>query len=180
MRTLLAAALVGMALTGRADACDMKIPDHVRILDCGLATAVANAAGRSPALHELLERVQRSDGLVYITPPPIVGPATELLGGLSHSVTTAGPYRVLRIFLNLQPNDRAMAIVGHELRHALEVLELSTARTEADVDALFDRIGWHISTTFVETKAALDAASTIERELEAAKKHRPLDDEFTL
>jgi len=67
-------------------------------------------------------------------------------------------------------DDNAIAIVGHELRHALEVLELSTACSEGEVDALFERLGWHAGVRAVETQAARDAGETIERELRAAKK----------
>ena len=61
-----------------------------------------------------------------------------------------------------------MAIVGHEMRHALEVLETS-ASTEAEVEALYDRIGWPTSAHTVEAQAALDAQTTITRELRASR-----------
>jgi hypothetical protein len=171
MRPFLVAALMLAAVSGKAFACDATIPDHVRILDCRLAAAVADAAGRSPILEDLLERVERTDGLVFVTRPPIVGPATRLLGGLSHHVTTAGRYRVLRIFFAGRVDDHGVAIVGHELRHALELLETSTASRRTDVDALFDRLGWRAGTDVVETQAALDAGHAIERELSAARAH---------
>jgi hypothetical protein len=169
MGRLLAIGLAAMTMSAKAMGCDAALPDHVRILDCRLAAAVANAAGRSAILRDILERVERTDGLVYITQPPVVGPATRLLGGLSHNVTVAGRFRVLRIFVSGKLDDSAMAIVGHELRHALEVLELSTACTEAEVDALFDRLGWRTAGHAVETQAALDAGYAVERELKAAK-----------
>jgi hypothetical protein len=144
------------------------LPDHVRILDCRLATAVAGAASRSATLNDLLQRVQRTDGLVYITPPPLTGPGTRLLGGFSHDISVAGSHRVLRIFVGTERNDAAMATIGHELRHALEVLELSSATTEAEVDALYTRLGWQTSAHTVETQAALDAGNAIARELRAS------------
>ncbi|HEY2433225.1 MAG TPA: hypothetical protein VGI12_11180 [Vicinamibacterales bacterium] len=170
MRTLLAAGLLGIAATSHATACETALPDHVRILDCRLAAAVADGAARSPILKDLLERVERTDGLVFVTQPPMVGPATRLLGGLSHNVSTAGRYRVLRIFFSARVDDHGVAVVGHELRHALELLELSTARSRAEVDELFDRLGWRSGTDVVETQAAVDAGYAIERELTAAKR----------
>ena len=172
MRRFLAAALLTVRVSDNALACEVALPDHIRILDCRLASAVADAAGRSTVLQNILDRVQRSDGLVYITAPPAVGAATHMLGGLSHDVTAAGPHRILRIFIAGKPDDAAMVIVGHELRHALEVLELSTACSEAEVDALFDRIGWHTSGHAVETQAALDAGHAVERELRASKRRQ--------
>jgi hypothetical protein len=170
MRRFLAFGLMTAALSGHALACDVALPDHVRILDCPLAAAVAAATGRSATLRDLLDRIQRSDGLVFITQSPAIGAARNLLGGLSYDITRAGSYRMLRIFVSAKVDDMAMAIVGHELRHALEVLELSDACSEADVDALFDRLGWHMGVRTVETQAARDAGDTIGRELRAAKK----------
>jgi hypothetical protein len=170
MWRLLAAGLATVALSGNAVACDVALPDHVRILDCRLATAVGAAAGRSPMLKDILDRVDRTDGLVFVTTAPAIGAATHLLGGLSHDVTRAGRFRVLRIFVSGKVDDDAIAIVGHELQHALEVLELSNACSEAEVDALFEHLGWRTGVRAVETQAARDTEHTIQRELKAAKK----------
>ena len=177
MRKLLAIAVVVFGVGGNALACDVALPDHVRILDCRVAAAVANAADRSPILKDLLERVERTDGIVYVTASPMVGAAARLLGGLSHDVTKAGRFRILRIFVSGKVDDSSIAIVGHELRHALEVLELSGACTEAEVDALFERLGWHSAAHAVETQAALDAGYAIERELSASRSRSGSSDE---
>jgi len=171
MPRVLAAVVVAMSVGANAAACDTTLPDHVRILDCPLAMAVARAAQRSAVLNDLLQRVQRTNGLIYITPPPPAGTATRLLGGFSHAVSLAGSHRILRIFVSGKLDDASMAIVGHELRHALEVLELSTAGTETEVDALFDQIGWRTSGRTGETQAALDAGYAVARELRASKAH---------
>jgi hypothetical protein len=169
MGRILAATMMLSAVGTRLLACDAVLPDHVRILDCRLTAAVASAAGRSATLNDLLQRIQRSDGLVYITAPPPTGPATQLLGGFSHAVSVAGPNRVLRIFVSGKVDDSRVAIVGHELRHALEVLELSSARSEAEVEALYDHLGWRTSAHTVETQEALDAGTAISRELRVAR-----------
>lgn len=171
MRRFLAAGLIVAATTARALGCDATLPDHVRVLDCGLAAALENASARSAVLNDLLQRAERSDGLIYVTPPPPTGAATHLLGGFSHDISVAGPYRVLRVVVSGKADDRVIATVGHELRHALEVLELSNARSEAEVDALYNRIGWRTSGHTVETQAALDAGIAIARELRTAKQH---------
>lgn len=168
MARILAAAVMTMTVGTKVLACEAVLPDHVRILDCRLMTAVANAASRSATLNDLLQRVQRTNGLIYITPPPPIGPATRLLGGFSHGISVAGSYRVLRIFVSGRRDDAAIAIVGHELRHALEVLELTSATTEAEVEALYDRLGWRTSEHTVETQAALDTGNAIARELRAS------------
>jgi len=159
-----------MTLGTNAFGCDAVLPDRVRISDCGLATAVADAAARrSAVLKDLLARVEHSDGRVVVTMHPPTGPDTPLLGGLSHAVSVEGRLRVLSIVVFGNVDDVMIAIVGHELRHALEVLELSTATTKAEVNALFDRIGWRTPKGAVETQAALDAGDAIARELRASK-----------
>lgn len=173
MGRIVTTALVAMTMGTKVFGCDAVLPDHVRILDCRLAVAVASAAaGRSASLKDLLDRVERTDGLVFLTAPPVTGPATRLLGGLSHRVSTAGRYRVLTIVVPGKVDDATIAIVAHELRHALEVLELSAATNEGDVDALFNRIGWHTSERTVETQAAMDAGNAVARELKASKAPR--------
>jgi hypothetical protein len=167
---ILATTLVAMTLATSVFGCDAVLPDHLRISDCRLATAMANAAARrSAVLKDILERLERSDGRVVVTAHPPTRQATPLLGGLYHTVSVEGNLRVLSIVVFGEVDDAMVAVVGHELRHALEVLELSSARTKTEVDALFNRIGWHTSKGAVETRAAVDAGNAITRELQASK-----------
>jgi hypothetical protein len=177
MSQVLAAAALTMMIGTKLLACDVALPDHVRVPDCKMAAALKAAARRSAALNDLLDRVERTNGLVYITPSPAIGSASRLLGGFSHDVSVAGPYRILRIVVAGKFNDSTMAITGHELRHALEVLELSNACSEAEVEALYDRIGWRTSGRTVETQAAIDAGNAIARELRASKRTGELTDD---
>jgi hypothetical protein len=78
-------------------------------------------------------------------------------------------HRVRRIVVTGGLNDAAIAIGGHELRHALEVLEMSDATTESQVDALYTRIGWRTSGHTVETQAALAAGNGIAKELRTSR-----------
>jgi len=86
-------------------------------------------------------------------------------GALSHSVTTAGAHRVLHVMVGAGQGDRPIAILAHELHHAIEVLEAPDVSTEAAVDQLFERIGTRVHGGVVETQAALDAERAVRREL---------------
>jgi len=167
LRFLIGAAMT-MTTATRLLACDAALPDHVRIPDCRKAAAVADAAGRSATLNDLFQRVQRTNGLIFITTPPAIGRAKDILGGLSLDISVAGSFRILRIYVTCRLDDTAMAVVGHEVRHAVEVLETS-ATTEAEVDALYGRIGWPMSSLSFETQAAIDAQNTIAHELRASR-----------
>jgi hypothetical protein len=141
-------------------------------MDCDLATAVEDAIGRSASLRDLVERIGALKGIVYVTAPVHVSRKSTLAGGFFHRIVSAGETRMLWIALAHESrySDHSMGILGHELRHALEVLESTETRTEADVDALYNRIGYARSGGIVETDAALAMGQQIERELEAARR----------
>jgi hypothetical protein len=147
-------------------ACEAQVPVQIRIVDCQLATAFEQALGRSASLRMLVDRIGVLKGIVYVTVPVNVTAKTTLLGGFFHQVTSAGDTHILRIALAHEPrySDQSMAILGHELRHALEVLETPDARTEADVDALYGRIGYVRSSGIVETDAAVAMEHQVEKE----------------
>ena len=53
---------------------------------------------------------------------------------LMHSVEIAGPYRLLRVKLDLRRSElEMMATLGHELQHAIEVLNDPRVRSDAGV-----------------------------------------------
>ena len=86
-------------------------------------------------------------------------------------MASRGEYRYLRISLSvwLAPADR-VAIVGHELQHALEVAH-SLAANAAQVRRWFETSGFrvHLSRDLFETKAALQVENKIRRELRAGR-----------
>ena len=175
--------LIGMAVgivsvigTGRAGAqsnpaperCAVReaVPLQLRPLDCRLAAAIAHGLKRSATFRQLADRVGTLDGIVYIhlQPYAILDGRTVLNGALLHSVTTAGPYRVLHVIVNAR-GDRLIFILAHELQHAIEVLEAADVSTENAVDQLFERIGFRVYGGAVETRAALDVEDVVKREL---------------
>jgi hypothetical protein len=129
------------------------------------------ALDRSSTLRRLVDRVGELDGTIYVVRPGggnRVG--STLLGGLSHKVVASGSVRFLQIVIVSGFQAVAVPIVGHELRHAVEVLEDPGVRSEETVDALFDRIGWRTSSRTVETQAALDAGHAVARELKTKER----------
>lgn len=171
MRRFLATALLGFATTSQAIACERTLPDHLRILDCRLAAAVADAAQRSATLNNLIERIQGSNALVFVVPPPNFGSASHLLGGVYYDIPSAGSYRIVRIFVSRKTGDEAVATFGHELRHVLELLDTGGTKENLKAKALEGRTAWRSDFHTIETQAALDAGNAIKRELKAAR-HR--------
>jgi hypothetical protein len=172
MKIFLAAGLLGLTVTPQAIACETTLPYHLRVQDCRLAAAVADAATRSSTLSDLIERIQRSNALVFVGPPPNFGPGSNLLGGVYLEAAPAGSYRIVRVFVSRNSGDAAIATFGHELRHVLELLDTAGAKDDLEAKALAGRDVWHSGLHTIETQAALDAGNAITRELRAAKRNR--------
>jgi hypothetical protein len=70
-------------------------------------------------------------------------------------VTVAGPYRVLRVNLDMRRNDcDLMGAIGHELWHAIEALADPDVTTDSRLFSFFHQLGPTERGTF-ETPAAI-------------------------
>jgi hypothetical protein len=122
--------------------CDVNVPAQIHVLDCEVARLLEDGLTRSPSLAGLVERVGELKGLVFIRLIDQTHVASAA-GGLLHDVATAGDRCLLHIVLvrDYAYGDRTIATLGHELQHAVEVLEHPEARSEAAVDRLYRQIG---------------------------------------
>jgi hypothetical protein len=145
------------------------VPGQLRPLSCRTAAIVANGLARSATFRGLVDRIGQLNGIVYITDRYYVNSQTRrvLSGALSHSVSMAGPHRVLHLMVAPESGDRQLITMAHEIQHAIEVLEATDVATEAAVDRLFERIGIRVSAGVMETQAALDVERAVARELSA-------------
>ena len=143
----------------------MESPErHVRAADSAMTKVLVQGMRRSGTFAHLVLALNKSDVIVYIEsgkPLP-----TTIVGRL---LLAAGPEgsRYLRIQVSGHPGTNDMiALVGHELRHALEVAESPEVRDEAGLIALYQRIG-HPSTGQhqYDTAAAQDTGRQVKAEL---------------
>jgi len=82
----------------------------------------------------------------------------------------AGPNRMLRVVVDSDKTDiDTMALLGHELKHALEVLAEPSVRTGAGMFQLYRRNGAVQRETF-ETEEAIVAGNAVYRELKRSLK----------
>lgn len=143
----------------------MIAPDrHVRPVDSTMAGVLERGMRRSGTFAHLVLALNKSDVIVYIESGKVM--PTSIVGRL---LLAAGPEgsRYLRIQVSGHPGSNDMiALVGHELRHALEVAESPDVRDEASLIALYERIG-HPSTGQhqYDTAAAQDAGRQVKSEL---------------
>jgi hypothetical protein len=94
---------------------------------------------RSPSFADLVSRIHRTNVIVYIESTHQLEPDTV---GRIQLQTVAGGQRYLRVQVRaLMQGDLIIAVIAHELHHALEVAEDSTVIDDATLAALYKRIG---------------------------------------
>jgi hypothetical protein len=140
-------------------------------MSCELTQAIAIGVSHSPTFRRLLERLGELRGIVYLTARPFVQAERGRVidGTLQHRVTVAGSYRLLYATVTPYSGLRPIAIIAHELQHAVEVLE-SDATTKQEIERLFERIGTRVGAGTMETAAALDIQQTVINELATARR----------
>jgi hypothetical protein len=148
----------------QADAIMTSPLRHVRAVDAQMLNTIRDGLLRSATFAELVTALNRSDVIVYIESRRSL-PAT-LAGRM---LLAAGPrsQRYLRIQVNGQPrSNELIALVAHELRHALEVANSPDVRNEQTLIALYERIGHNGSRHHqYDTLAAQDTGRQVRMEL---------------
>jgi hypothetical protein len=110
----------------------------------------------------LIEIIEATDGIVYVEPGRC---GHGVRGCLTHSITAAGPFRLLRILVDtrLGPLD-LVGSIGHELQHAVEVLHEPGLVADYAVYLFYMRIAQTQKGTF-ETAEAINAGLQVENEV---------------
>ncbi len=91
----------------------------------------------------------------------------ETMGRLTMMPRGAGSSRYLRVQIRADLSRReAIALIGHELRHALEIAEATEVRDTTSLIRLYERIGHaSIGEHAYDTEAARDTGRVVRREL---------------
>jgi hypothetical protein len=116
-------------------------PDpHIRSTDPVLVDALVKGSRLSPTLQHLIERIDASDVVVYVM---FDRSASSTMAGHLSFITTAGGRRYLRVSIDRRnAGAQLVAILGHELQHAVEIAESPTVTDAARVLLLYQRIGF--------------------------------------
>lgn len=137
---------------------------HVRAFTPELARILALGVARSATFARMMVQLESSDVIVQIVPSAglkstVAGRMLLVPGGKSH--------RFVRIEIRMEGRDQdLMTVVGHELRHALEVADAPEVRTERDLERLYRRIGHHdYSSEAFDTSAAVRAGARVRLEV---------------
>jgi hypothetical protein len=136
---------------------------HVRTADRPIRNMLRRGFLESPTFASLMTRLERSDVIVYLEDVPRLPGALE---GRLFMLPPAHGTRYVRIQIALRgsPID-SIALIGHELRHAVEIAEASTVVDEEGLAALYRRIGVDHGHNLFDTTEAQAIGRQVAKEL---------------
>jgi hypothetical protein len=174
IRTLCAAVVVLATLLPTAAAAQ-SVPamSRVRSEDPRIGQLIADAPLLSTTFRDLVIAIDATNGLVYVESGQCGRGARACL---AHSLQVAGPHRLLRVLVQTGRDRRGLiAAIGHELHHALEVLNQPAIRTTQAMFFHFFGASMSITNRF-ETKGADEAGRRIGDELRRTETRGPPDE----
>ena len=144
---------------------------RLRVLDPSVLEVLAAGYQASATIRDLVDRLERTDVIVHLERQaiPING-----VDGTLRFVGRAGGFRYVRIAINTSRLTHAMALLAHELQHALEVADDPKAVDEATFEVLYRRIGQECRGRAVprrfDTNAARAVTQQVLREVRGARR----------
>jgi hypothetical protein len=123
---------------------------------------LSDGVSRSPTFRRLVARLQRSDVIVYIT---VRLDMRSTLGGSLRVMGRSATDRFVHVSLNGQHSRQMLvALLGHELQHAVEVADAPGVDSEDSLADLYRRIGMHTSGDSWDSRAAQDTGQLVRTE----------------
>ena len=137
---------------------------HVRSQDRAVQQLLKRGVTHSVTFRSLMARLEQSDVIIYIEQVPRLPGALE---GRMMMLPRAHGQRYLRIQLAMRGSpDDAIAVLGHELQHALEIAQEEWVSDQATLIELYQRIGIGPQGHHVyDTLAAQEIGRIVRREL---------------
>ena len=136
--------------------------NRVRSSNARIVALIQQAQTGSATFSRIVETIDNSDGLVYVEEGRC---GHGVRACLVLKVVVGGPHRFLRIHVDMRRGDSdLMESIGHELRHAIEVLSDPTNTSDAAVFFFYHRAAIREKGVF-ETDAAVAAGAAVRREI---------------
>lgn len=160
---------VALTLAAGVDARTQDIDTpHMRAINETSGALMANAQQKSPTVRELVGKLEASNVVVYVNVTTTTADSPE--SGLRF-VGASNVQRFLLINISAgSAADRRIALLGHELQHAVEVASALWVRDNIDLRTLISRVGWRDASRArgYETTAASVAEHQVRQDLRAA------------
>ena len=132
-----------------------------------LELVMYEASARSQTFRHLVEEIEHSDGIVYVEPGTC---RHGVRSCLSMTLVQTGGFRMLRILVNPTGSPWGlMESIGHELRHALEVLANPALTNSHEVFLFYRGISSTARDAF-ETPAALHTGDAVGEEVARSRR----------
>lgn len=136
---------------------------HVRGTSPDAMAALREGYRRSTTFAGLVDRLQTRDVVVYVSVVPQLPAA---LRGRSAMVAAGSHQRfVWSEIATVANRDETIALVGHELQHALEIAEAQEVIDQASMERLYRRIGTPDGPDTFETERAIETEWRVRKEL---------------
>ena len=140
---------------------------RIRSSNPGIVALVARATEQSRTFREMVAAIGASDGIVYVER----GTCGHGVRACFRGVTKAGANRVLWLWVDIRKTDEELiASIGHELRHAIEVLGNPRVTSNASMYIFYLREGFVGTAGAFETRAAIDAGLAVKADLHSFKR----------
>lgn len=135
---------------------------RVRAMDKRVETLLATGMDRSPTFRQLVRRIEGSDVIVYIEARHDLR-----IGGASmRFLAKSASDRFVRIQLNAGHNNPTLvAILGHELQHAVEVAEHPDVESAEDLRSFYRQSGVRTGPDSFDSEAARHAGYVVRDEI---------------
>lgn len=160
---VVASALVIAPLHAAAPKTPINPYAHVRALQKDAETLIAEGMAQSPTFRRLVNRLERSDVIVYVDLRPDM---RESIGGSLRFLAKSATHRFLRVQVSRADAPLwRVALLGHELQHAVEVAEAEDVASSEDLRALYHRIGVRTGLDAYDSMAAREAGYTVRDEI---------------
>jgi hypothetical protein len=164
--------MIGLMMTGLVSAgrpassagADHTAIPRVRSSNAAIAALIQQAGERSKTFRGLVEAINASDGIVYVEE----GTCGHGVRACFVTVTVAGANRILRVKVDTRKaaDPDLMWLIGHELRHTIEVLSDRTVTSQADMYFFYSQEGHKQNDARAfETPAAIEAGEAIRAEV---------------
>jgi hypothetical protein len=164
--------------TPTADTHSDEVPARaarVRAADARTAVLLMQGLERSETIRSLVNRIEQHNVIVYLEMQPTL---KKRLAGSMTWISAAGNYRYVKLSINPElGTDVAIATLGHELQHALEVAQAPQIVNEQTLSAYYrlhgdgsraESNGW-------DTEAARLVGDFVRRELASVRIVRVAD-----
>jgi hypothetical protein len=146
-----------------------KVDLAVRSTDLGLVALIAQAGRESPTFRGMTETIRASDGIVYVQP----GRCGHGVRSCLANVVATGERRILWVKVDTNKEERElMGSIGHELRHAIEVLGDPAVRSNIAMFHFYMRQSVASAGGAFETQAAVVAGDAVRSEIGKYRRHR--------